>query len=94
MPGINLRYNKALQCPQCGLAIAAAGEYSTLQSEDGAVLLFNDAAPPKNLVVTLECANGHRFAPPDEIRVQWWFMTDPKTPKATAKAIALRWDQS
>jgi hypothetical protein len=89
MPGINLRFHSEVTCSECGAKIADAGDYSTLMSEDGAVILFSDAQTHADLAIALECPSGHRTDPPDDCNVEWWFVTAPKTPSAIARAIAL-----
>jgi hypothetical protein len=70
--------------------MAQPGEYSTLSTENGSLVLFDDASPPKDLRVVLECPNGHRSSPPADSSYVWWYTMDPKkAQKAKARAIVL-----
>ena len=87
MPGINLRFTKDLKCAACGEVLGSAGSYATLKSEDGAIILFNDAQPPGQLAVRLECSKGHRTEPKG-CSLEFWFMTPRGTAQAPGSAIA------
>lgn len=86
MPGINARFSKELRCSKCGEVLGATGEYATVCSQEGAIMLFSDADPPKNLSVALQCSNGH-YTSPEGCTFELWFLTPRSVKKAPGKAI-------
>jgi hypothetical protein len=87
VPGINIRFTEELKCGDCNEMLARPGDSATLHSEEGAVLLVNDANPPKGLAVRLECKNGHRTEPVG-CNLEYWFLTPKGTQEAPGRAIA------
>lgn len=85
-----MRFSQNLQCGECGAVLAAPGTYSTLTSEDGALVLFNDADPPTQLQIILKCRNGHRITPPEGSAIEPWFLTPEGTSKAPVQAVVLK----
>jgi len=86
MPGINARFSKELHCSKCGDVLGATGEYATVISEDGAIMLFSDTEPPQNLSVALQCSKGH-YTSPEGCAFELWFLTPRTTKKASGKVI-------
>ena len=89
MPGINVVFAGEFACPACSVDLAQAGARSTVTDESGALILFADSDPPKELTIALICPNGHRVAPPQDSSFEWWFTTPKNAPKGCA-AIAVR----
>jgi hypothetical protein len=88
MPGLNVRFSEELKCGECDEVLARPGEYATVRSEEGGVLLVNDADPPKGLAVRVECRAGHSTKPA-ACNLEYWFLTPKGTPEAQDRAIAL-----
>jgi hypothetical protein len=86
MPGINLRFQRKLRCAACGEILGTPGSYATLHSEEGAVILFNDAEPPGKLSVGVYCSKGHRTKP-EGCTLEYWFDTPRDAARAPGKAV-------
>jgi len=87
MPGVNVRFTRELRCDQCGELLALPGQFATLDDENGAPLLVNDADPPESFVISLECPNAHRSNPLG-CKFEYWFMTPKKAQRAPGRALA------
>lgn len=87
MPAVSVVYAVELKCVSCGEILGVAQARSIVKNKDGAIILFDDADPPKGLVLGIICPQGHKTLVPKNFNFELSALT-PKNAAAGALVVA------
>jgi len=88
MPALNVVHTAILQCWKCAEKLGERGARSTVSTSTGAIILFDDADPPKQLALSFECSQGHRTKIPTQFTIELAALSPRDSPQG-ARVVAI-----